>query len=639
MIKIVDLPEKSAIEDSDKIIIQPVGEDTSTINVQNLVNNLTEKTLEQANNTIENGFRGVIVSNKKLQESWVQNFIYNNLKFEHNENSQSEPSCYLSDKYLLINADYENYTIHLRGQIIYYKGSFYRCINDFTTLPVYYYPNLANLTKDNFDANKIRNIRRDHRNEQNPDFENILTMEEYHYSEDFSSDPKTLNPETSPYGLPEDATHFILSDVYCVNYLFEGFQGNSLHDILVTRFYTDHVYPEWQDDPHYIIQQNGQFDYICYKYYKIQELTPRQLMFYVPSPQDSYFWTNITNNVDADCLVKKGNKFYLKLKDWENNHSYEKGNLVIYDNTLYLCVEDHTSSDWDIDSNNGYWSSSGSGKGAVLDFVKGKPYKEGSLAIYSNNLYQRIASGRDTEWIPENWYLLTNANISSLFVKYSHIIPQSDEDIQDEPAEYIGISYGNYATAPVHYDSYQWYKIKGEDGTINLEANSLVLKYTLEVDNWVYEELEGYYYQRITRNSFAEDSNNRKIMNLVTPTTRPIADVELSEPEEGETIDTGLWNDEIANYSKITAIITDNNPEGGGQITFYCLSKPEIDFTVKLRIHGDIHEDRFVTTTAFQTYQTTIENQRVSLQNQIDSLQTLIGSMNTALEDILEGGD
>lgn len=630
MIKIVDLPEKNAIEDSDKIIIQPVGENTSTINIQNLVNNLTERTLEQANNTIENGFRGVIVSNQKLQGSWLQKFIYNNLKFEHNETPQSEPSCYLSDKYLLINADYENYTIHLRGQIIYYAGSFYRCINDFTTLPVYYYPNLANLTKDNFDANKIRNIRQDHRNAQNPDFKDILTMEEYHYSGVRSSDPKTLNPETSPYGLPEDATYFILSDVYCVNYLFEGFRGNSSHDILVTRFHTDHVYSEWQDDPHYIIQQNGQFDYTCYEYYKIQELTPRQLMFYVPSPRDSYFWTNITNNVDADCLVKKGNKFYLKLKDWESNHSYEKGNLVIYDNTLYLCTENHTSSDWDIDNNNGYWSSSGGGEGGVMNFVKEKPYKEGSLVVYNNNLYQRITSGRDTEWVPENWYLLTNANISSLFVKYSSILPQSNSDMQDEPAEYIGISYGNYATAPANYTSYLWYKIKGENGTINLEANALVLKCTLLVENWVADD--GIYKYTITRGSFSNE-NSKKIMDLVTDSTRPIVDIELSDNIE-------TWKEELNNYAKICGVITDYAESGtGGQITFYCFKKPKINVNLKLRINGDIHEDRFITKGTFEEYQNTIEQQRVSLQNQINDLQTLIGSLNTTLEDILEGGD
>ena len=632
MIKIKDLPNLEEVEGNEYLIVQPIEDETKKIDTQTLIDLMTEKAIETAQNDISNDtIDRISREDWRLNEYKLRCFIESDCRVGLAEKTylsatfNKQPGNFFRKDSLTSYVKIEDFQNEnkplLEGQLIFQKEKLYYYKRDFSRLPVYYYPDIENLTEENFDVTKIKNIY------------NTEGITEDFLNYEIGHGNVTLNPSETIEGLPSFATFFILTDLY---YYDGGLieTGGGRHGVIIVNKRSD-VFHLFSTDPY-----NFGVD--------PEDLPEEALDFlcYTPPFSDLNFWQQINFDFSDGLITLQNGQYYLQLRDWENGINYKKGSLVTHENTLYLCTEDHTSSDWNIDNSSGYWNSSG-GEGGVLNFVKNKPYKAGSLVVYANNLYQRITSGRDTEWIPENWYLLTNANVSSLFVKYAHLVPLSDDDMLDDPAEYIGISYGNYATAPAHFENYQWYKIKGEDGTINLEANSLVLKYLLEVDNWIKDEDNTCYYQTITRDNFGTNSNNRKIMNLVTASTRPIADVELSEIEEttgedgqpAEVINTELWNHEIESYSKITAIITDDNSSGGGKITFYCLSKPKYDFTIKLRIHGDIHEDRFVTTTAFQTYQNTIENQRVSLQNQIDDLQDLIGSMNTALEEILEGGE
>lgn len=50
------------------------------------------------------------------------------------------------------------------------------------------------------------------------------------------------------------------------------------------------------------------------------------------------------------------------------------------------------------------------------------------------------------------------------WVKYSEYEPVDDTDMKDEIDNWIGVYSGNEAIAPVHYDSYQWFEIKGAKG-------------------------------------------------------------------------------------------------------------------------------------------------------------------------------
>ena len=55
----------------------------------------------------------------------------------------------------------------------------------------------------------------------------------------------------------------------------------------------------------------------------------------------------------------------------------------------------------------------------------------------------------------------TNAYV---WIKYSAAQPTADSDMKSEPDAWMGIYSGSSSTAPAHYTSYTWYKIKGESG-------------------------------------------------------------------------------------------------------------------------------------------------------------------------------
>lgn len=57
-----------------------------------------------------------------------------------------------------------------------------------------------------------------------------------------------------------------------------------------------------------------------------------------------------------------------------------------------------------------------------------------------------------------------------LHIKYSSVNPTRDADMGDTPDNYIGICTDTNSTAPTHYTSYSWFKIKGETGATGAAA-------------------------------------------------------------------------------------------------------------------------------------------------------------------------
>lgn len=55
----------------------------------------------------------------------------------------------------------------------------------------------------------------------------------------------------------------------------------------------------------------------------------------------------------------------------------------------------------------------------------------------------------------DSWYI---------HIRYAADLPTSDEDMGDEPDNYIGIYSGTSDTAPEHYTDYEWYQWKGDKG-------------------------------------------------------------------------------------------------------------------------------------------------------------------------------
>ena len=113
---------------------------------------------------------------------------------------------------------------------------------------------------------------------------------------------------------------------------------------------------------------------------------------------------------------------------------------------------------------------------------------------------------------------------------------------------------------------------KGDTGTVEINADCVVLYATFLADSW---SSEAPYTQTVT-------------VEGITENHVPIVDISYSE-------DTSLWQDEGNAFALLSKVET-----GNGNIVGTCLSnKPEINFTIKLKIAGDITYDIVVSREEF----------------------------------------
>jgi hypothetical protein len=64
-------------------------------------------------------------------------------------------------------------------------------------------------------------------------------------------------------------------------------------------------------------------------------------------------------------------------------------------------------------------------------------------------------------------------------IKWSADEPEQDSDMKSSPDEWMGIYSGTSSTAPAHYTSYTWYKVKGETGSVdNVYGNTIEMSST-----------------------------------------------------------------------------------------------------------------------------------------------------------------
>lgn len=71
-----------------------------------------------------------------------------------------------------------------------------------------------------------------------------------------------------------------------------------------------------------------------------------------------------------------------------------------------------------------------------------------------------------------------------LWIRYADDEPTADSDIKTTPSNYMGIYSGEETTAPTAYTSYQWFKIKGEQGETTVTSSAVNLTGTLTADGW-----------------------------------------------------------------------------------------------------------------------------------------------------------
>lgn len=74
------------------------------------------------------------------------------------------------------------------------------------------------------------------------------------------------------------------------------------------------------------------------------------------------------------------------------------------------------------------------------------------------------ADGTTSTFIVSNGAKGDTGDQTYVYIKYSIEEPDSDYDLSDIPAPWMGIYVGTDSTAPTHYTDYTWYKIKGPKG-------------------------------------------------------------------------------------------------------------------------------------------------------------------------------
>lgn len=303
---------------------------------------------------------------------------------------------------------------------------------------------------------------------------------------------------------------------------------------------------------------------------------------------DTEYWEKIGYKIGRHLTLTDDNILSgMGIDIWSANTEYQINDFVIYNKRLYQCIVANTDAQW----NKEHWLNIGEGNG-ILVYENEKSYEAGSIVIYENRLYKRLTSGADITWTSRNWLCISNGDYSKVYIKYAHDIPTKNSDMLDVPAEYIGIYTGSSEVAPTAYTQYVWYKIRGEDGYVNVDANTVVIILEVPVDGW----------------SNSTPYTQTVLNNNLTATMYPIVDISYSE-------DSDNWTKELAGYGCITRVVIEN-----GAATFYCAEdKPKDNFSVKLRINGDVNADSFVTKQEFNEF------------------KQMIGEVNELLEETLGG--
>ena len=307
--------------------------------------------------------------------------------------------------------------------------------------------------------------------------------------------------------------------------------------------------------------------------------------------------------IDEDNIISAAG-----VKTWQSGEEYAIGDCVIRNKQLYQCLIANTDTTWDKNK----WQNIGEGNG-ILIYEDRKYYDVGAIIIKDDMLYKRVSGGADISWTPSNWICISSGIYSIVYIKYSYDVPTRDSEMSDIPNRYIGICNGSNTNVPRHYTDYVWYKIKGEDGTVNVEANCIVIEATLDKDDWS---------NTIPHTITVLDST-------VTEDMYPIVDIVLSA-------DTSLWGDEKENFVLIDKAVATN-----GAITFYCGSdKPAIDLNIKVRFNGDVNENSFARRDELQSFETSTQSAFVAMgarvtdnTNDIEELQAGIQLIIDKLEE------
>lgn len=313
------------------------------------------------------------------------------------------------------------------------------------------------------------------------------------------------------------------------------------------------------------------------------------------------------------------------LSIWEANTDYIIGSIVVNETTIYQCNTEHTSGDT-FDST--YWTSMTGEKGAdgedgfspevsLSPFYEGdrqgvrisvsKP--DGTFDVWDvMNGEDGAAGANGSDGVTPETIITDISNGKRVTFKYTYegglnysvsadiengITPHIDETTKNwflgETDTNVKAEGVDGITPEIDDATKHWF-IDGEDtgviaeGTVEINTDCAILYATFLADGWS-DTVP--YTQTVVVNSIAADNV-------------PIVDISYSE-------DTSFWDSERKAYNCLTKMETIDNG-----VVAYCLdSRPESDFTVKLRIAGDVTGLTFVEQDEFEEFKSNIKTNSV----------------------------
>lgn len=309
---------------------------------------------------------------------------------------------------------------------------------------------------------------------------------------------------------------------------------------------------------------------------------------------------------EDNWLLIGGKNTGMSINNWTTNTEYAVGNLVINGTTIYQCNTAHTSGNTFDETN---WTAMTGAKGD-----KGEDGADGSDGVTPETIITDISNGKRVTFKYTYEGGLTQSFSADI---ENGVTPHIDETTKnwflgetDTNVKAEGID----GITPEIDDATKHWFIDGEDtgviaeGTVEINADCAILYATFLADGW---SDTAPYTQTVTVNSITIDNV-------------PIVDIFYSE-------DTSLWESEKAAYNCLTKLETTDNGVIG-----YCLdTKPENDFTVKLKIAGDINGLTVVTQSEFDELKTQIDEYNIILEDILNGNNYL--ALNASLENTLNG--
>lgn len=240
------------------------------------------------------------------------------------------------------------------------------------------------------------------------------------------------------------------------------------------------------------------------------------------------FYQCIEANSDEEWIETKWNPILCEgsdsanITEWENNKDYDVNDLVIYENTIYKCVENHTS-ETEFDSEK--WTS--------IVGVKGDSGVSPILSYETTNTGVIVT--------------MTDANNTHTFNLFNGVDGNNGKSAYE-----IAVDNGFEGTEEEFLQS-----LKGQDGITTITTNKIDKICTFTSDNW---SNIAPYTQTVEVEGITEDLN-------------PRIDVIISD-------DITIGKTEENDFSYFTRAIT-----GNGTITAYCYeTKPTVDLNIMIEV-------------------------------------------------------